>query len=194
MVFTLTHPLILGSSSPRRQEILRLLDLPFLQRNPEFDEASVSPQSFAPEDYTLTLAREKALSVKASAEEIVLGVDTVVVFQRKIFGKPQSPQHAFEILSLLNGNQHEVTSSLSLVQNGKVIFEGSENTKVYLKRWEPEVLFKYTQGPECLDKAGAYAIQGQGSFLVQEIRGCYFNVMGLPIQLTLSAVKPFLKI
>lgn len=146
--------------------------------------AQAKAKSFFLEDYIDLLDYEnkkEETTVRVYPDEcIIISADTVVVQGKNIFGKPRSPEEALEFLKKLSKDDHEVISAcVVLYQAEEIIF--SEKTRV--RFWDcPEPLLKaYADTGEGLDKAGAYAIQGKGAFLVKEIRGSWSNVVGLPI-------------
>ncbi|MEN9343547.1 MAG: Maf-like protein [Chlamydiota bacterium] len=173
-------PFILGSGSPRRKEILSLFKLPFIQVSSGFNEDTISfkedPAEYAKE---LSIAKAKALSLQFPTDPI-LTADTVVFFQGKIFNKPLDKQEAFFMLKSLSGKWHQVFTAVSLYYNEQVTTQ-CEQTKILMHTLSDEQIQLYHAHDPCLDKAGAYAIQGSGGLLVEKIEGCYYNVMGLPI-------------
>jgi len=192
MVFKTIYPLILGSTSPRRKEILSLLGLNFSIQAPSCDETYKAENFLDPFQITAYLAEKKALSISAAPDHLVLGVDTLVYLDGKILGKPQDKSEALSYLKLLNNRVHIVASGVALCQGGTLLASGHELTQVQFGNWSLEVLSTYAQTTEPLDKAGAYAIQGQGAFLTERINGCFYNIMGLPLAKTLAMLKPFL--
>ncbi len=188
-MFPLRHPLILASQSPRRAEILRMLGFAFTVVPSGEDETT--PQGMDPGMVPETLARAKALKVsREKPEALVLGADTVVVLENRILNKPADAEEALEMLRLLRGRIHLVYTGIALARAGAIAGVGVEKSEVDFAAWSDADLAAYAQSGEPLDKAGAYAIQGRGAFLVEGIRGCFFNVMGLPVQRTLGLLKP----
>ena len=186
-----THELVLASRSPRREQILRMLGLTFTSRVPPYEE-HIPPgmDSHSVPEY---LARGKALSLpERNPARLVLGSDTVVLLGDRLLGKPEGPESALEMLSELNGKTHLVVTGVALAREGRVLDSGSTVTAVTFAASPREVLRAYAYSDEPLDKAGAYAIQGRGARLVEKVDGCFYNVMGLPIQLTLRMLGPYL--
>jgi septum formation protein len=173
------RPVILGSQSPRRREILSYFTLPFVQQSPAFDESSI-PYRDNPGDYVCTLAKGKSRAIEAGDEEIVVTADSVVIYENKVFGKPRDENEAFEMLSTLCGNRHKVYTGIS-VRKGSVVYSDFEMTKVWLNELQPAQIKAYQKRCHSIDKAAGYAIQREGSIIVQEIQGCFYNVMGLPV-------------
>lgn len=172
--------MILASRSPRRKEILSALGLDFQLLYPEFDESSVPFDSKKPFDYVCELASQKAFSIHGKAQEIIISADTIVFCNEKIFGKPKDLDDAFSILEELCGKWHSVFTGVC-VRKGEKAFSEYEKTEVFLNPLNAEQIKQFHRKINCLDKAGAYAIQGPGSLICQKIVGCYYNVMGLPV-------------
>ncbi len=172
--------IILGSTSPRREEILNFFSLPFTKVPSQFDEETVI---FAgdPETYVKTLASKKAETLSYQyPEEIILTADTTVFCRGKIYNKPQSKEEAITFLEELSGLQHSVFTGVSLYfQNRTETI--CEETKIYFKELTRKQIEQYLNCINFLDKAGGYAIQQSGSILVKKIEGSYYNVMGLPL-------------
>jgi septum formation protein len=183
--------LILASRSPRREQILRMLGMEFTTRVPDYEE--IIPNGMDPKAVPEHLARGKAASMgDLGPSTLVLSSDTVVLLGDRILGKPDNADHAFEMLSALNGRTHIVVTGVALARAGIVLDSGSVLTEVTFAKVPPETLRAYADSQEPLDKAGAYAIQGHGARLVDNVRGCFYNVMGLPVQLTLRMLGPHL--
>ena len=175
-----TKPLILGSGSPRRKEILSYFELPFTQVASSFDEESI-PFEGEPERYVKELSLGKAHAIAARfPDSLILTADTVVFREGKIYGKPKDEKEAFASLSELVGHWHSVFTGVSLI-SGKEVFQGVEETKVLFNGLNTAQINHYHQRIHWQDKAGGYAIQMAGGLLVKRIDGCYYNVMGLPI-------------
>lgn len=175
--------LILGSQSPRRKEILHYFSIPFRQVPSDFDEHSISFRT-DPVEYASSLSREKALLLsKRFPQETILTADTIVFCQGKILNKPEDKEKAASMLRALSGTWHEVITSVSLFQNSNLYTE-HETTRLLFHPLTEEQIALYHQQDPCLDKAGAYTIQGVGALLVHTLQGCYYNVLGLPINVT----------
>jgi len=135
----------------------------------------------------------KAMDVAEKVKEgLVLGADTIVVLDDTIFGKPKDDNDALKMLKGLNGREHLVITGIALVNacNGQVK-SGYEVTRVLFDTLADSELIAYINSGEPEGKAGAYAIQGMGALLVKELKGCYFNVVGLPIVLLKSLLRDF---
>lgn len=170
--------IILASSSPRRIELLKRLNLNFKTIPAEIDENIDEKE---PINHVLTLAELKAKEVfkKSEKGQVIIAADTIVYY-KQIIGKPKDYNDAFKILKTLSGKWHSVyTGVFILFPNEAVSFY--EKTDVKFKRLSDELIEFYLSSGEAFDKAGAYAIQGLGSILVEKISGDFYNVMGLPI-------------
>lgn len=177
--------LILGSQSPRRREILNFFSVPFIQVNPDFDEARV-PFRGDPEAFVCEVAKQKALSLQeAYPDHPILTADTVVAMDGRLFLKPESAEEAFGMLEELSGKEHSVFTGVC-VARGKERKVGAEEAKVEFHPLSADEIRAYHRSFHPLDKAGAYAIQRGGSVIVKRIEGCYYNVMGLPLNKTRS--------
>jgi septum formation protein len=174
-------PLLLASTSPQRRAILEQLQIPFDVVAPTYDEQTrtdVDPLQVVREH-----ARGKARSVAGVAEDRpVLGVDTAVVLEGRIFGKPANAGDAEQMLEELSGKTHVVVSGLCLLTPGWEDIE-HEATRVAFRELTPRELGTYVATGEWEGRAGAYAIQGRGASLVRCIDGDYLNVVGLPTAL-----------
>ena len=166
-------PLVLASTSPQRRAILEQLGLPFDVVAPSYEEVGDDP---------LEHAAGKARSVDGGDERPVLGVDTVVVCDGRVLGKPGSPTEAERMLELLGGRRHEVVSGLCLRTPGWELARG-ETTHVEFRPLTPRDLAAYVATGEWEGRAGGYAIQGRGAALVRRIEGDFLNVVGLPAAL-----------
>jgi septum formation protein len=174
-------PLLLASTSPRRIAILEQLGVPFEVVPPRYDEQPM--QGVDAVELVRTHAREKARSVADDAgDRPVLGVDTDVVLDGRIYGKPQNATDAEVMLEELSGATHLVVSGLALVSPGWEIVE-HESTRVTFRDLTARDLAAYLATGEWEGRAGAYAIQGRGAALVRRIEGDYLNVVGLPAAL-----------
>lgn len=187
-VFKNIVPLVLASGSPRRRELLSLMGLEFRVCVAPV-EASPLPGEGGPA-YAVRAAREKALAALArlraerngpdAALPAILAADTIVLLEGEIFGKPADYAASLAMLKRLAGRTHEVITACCLL-----LPDGNENGLAPVSRvtfWNaPEAALEaYARSGETLDKAGSYAIQGQGSFLVRRIEGSWSNVVGLP--------------
>jgi septum formation protein len=172
-------PLLLASRSPQRQGILEQLGIPFEIVPPRWEEVLGGE----PAETVRANARGKARSVAGWAgERPVLGVDTEVVVDSRVFGKPGSAAEAEAMLEALAGRTHEVVSGLCLITPGWAVVE-HEVTRVTFRSLDARDLAAYVSLGEWEGRAGAYAVQGRGAGLVERIEGDYLNVVGLPAAL-----------
>lgn len=170
---------ILASGSPRRKELLESLGWPFDVIVSDVDEHLLPKED--PVAMAKRLAESKALSVSVDfPEAYVIGSDTIVTIDGQVLGKPADREESLKMLRLLNGKTHRVYSGVALC-SGDRMFSDVECTEVTFRQLDEDALSAYVESEEGLDKAGSYAIQGQGALLVQSIHGCYFNVVGLPL-------------
>jgi septum formation protein len=179
--------LVLASSSPRRQELLRNAGFEFAVQPANITEelqAGETPKAFAER-----LAREKAEEVfQQRPNDIILGADTIVIVEGEILGKPRDNADAERMLKLLSGRNHQVTTGVCLMGGGFSDVR-SENTSVQMVPFSDKEIASYVATGECLDKAGAYPIQGFASRWISRIEGDYFNVVGLPVSLVYRMLR-----
>lgn len=179
--------IILASSSPRRKELLELIQLDFkiITKNTE----EVLDDSLALPSRIEKVAYDKALPVATDLFEngdfVVIGADTIVEVDGKVLGKPKDREDAEQMLNLLSGRKHSVITGVALIptKNIKDSVMFHEITEVKFKKLTKEEIANYIATGESFDKAGSYAIQGIGTLMVEGIYGCYTNVVGLPIPL-----------
>lgn len=184
--------IVLASKSPRRKELLEMLNFEFeiLTKN---QEEIYNPNDL-PENIVKSLAFQKADSIKdlVSNEKIIIGADTIVYFDGIVLGKPKDKDDAIKMLNMLSGKIHSVYTGVCLMSKDKNITFFDE-TKVYFKKIDSKDLKMYVDTLEPMDKAGSYGIQGFAGVFVEKIEGEYFNVMGLPISKLYEELKNFNK-
>jgi septum formation protein len=174
-------PLLLASTSPQRRAILEQLGLPFDVVAPRYREQD--EPGLGAVELVRAHAQGKARSVASDAEgRPVLGVDTAVVLDGEIFGKPGGEEEGAAMLARLGGRTHAVVSGLCLVAPAWEVVE-HEETRVTFRELTPRDVAAYVAAGEWEGRAGAYAIQGLGASLVERIEGDYLNVVGLPAAL-----------
>ena len=178
--------LLLASASPRRAEILRAVGWPFETLATDIDETLLKGESA--EAAVERLALEKALAAmkRHPFALLVLGADTTVLVDSEILGKPEDEEDARRMLRLLSGRWHDVLTGVALLRagggrEGRTV--AHERTRVRFARLSDEESDWYVGSGEPMDKAGAYAVQGRAALFIEEIRGDYWNVVGLPIRL-----------
>lgn len=172
--------LILASQSPRRAELLRMLDLEFDIIPADIDESYLRHEA-APA-HAQRLAREKALVIaERHPDALVVGSDTVVVIDRAVLGKPRDEEDAVAMLMRLQGRTHRVATGIAVAERDECLAE-TEIVRVKFRAFDEATAREYVATREPMDKAGAYGIQGFGAALVEWVHGDYFAVMGLPVQ------------
>lgn len=180
--FRTAMDIILASASPRRQALLTSLGISFQVIPSSFREPEPEP-GCQPWEYALFLAQQKARHLpRRKPDSLIIAADTIVVLDNAIMNKPESEDHALDMLSRLQGNTHQVITAVSISS----VTENNDNTffcktDVEMIEAGPDVLREYIRTGEPEGKAGAYAIQGLGAFLVKSIKGSYTNVVGLPL-------------
>jgi septum formation protein len=173
--------IILASQSPRRRYLLERAGLRFTVLPSRLDEASVTAAT--PDDYVRELAQAKAMDIaRKHPDSWVIGADTVVVADGRILGKPASTAQARDMLRRLSGRMHQVLTGFCICRlSNDRMFTDAVRTDVLFKTLTDDEIEWYIRTGEPFDKAGAYAIQGIGTFLVKRINGSYTNVVGLPV-------------
>lgn len=173
--------IILASGSPRRKEILDKYDLNPLVIKSQASE--IINDGEAPEQIAMTLAFRKSIDVSRHyTDHIVIGADTIVVYEEQVLGKPADKEDAFRMLTLLSGKTHRVITGVSIIKESVGIkIVDYDITYVKFKYLSEDRIRNYINTNEYADKAGSYGIQGLGGILVEKIDGCYFNVVGLPL-------------
>ncbi len=180
--------ILLASASPRRAEILTKMGFREFDIIPaEIDESIIA---CAPDEYVLSLAKQKAMHVAKSYEGIIIAADTIVALGNEILGKPKDEFDAKNMLEKLSGKKHSVFTGICVIDTmtSKTICD-YEKTNVYFKELSDNEINDYIKTGEPMDKAGAYGIQGSACIFVTRIDGCYYNVMGLPAAKLYSILK-----
>lgn len=182
------HRLVLASASPRRRQILESLGADFVVRAASVEEHRYVDE--APEQMVMRLAREKALAVSGASvdADLVLGADTAVVLDNRVFGKPADEAEAVAMLAALSGRTHRVLSGVALVA-GEEVGDIISETEVRFRDIHPDEAQRYWQSGEPSGKAGGYAIQGFGGLFVASIMGSYSGVVGLPVFETAALLR-----
>ena len=178
---------MLASASPRRAEILRAVGWSFETWAANIDETMRAGEKA--EDAVQRLALEKAeRAARLHPNALVLAADTTVVVDSQILEKPQDGADARRMLGLLSGRWHDVLTGVALARNDRRAV-AYERTEVRFCEMSDEEIDWYIQSGEPMDKAGAYAIQGRASLFIEEIRGDYWNIVGLPVRLIYKLMK-----
>lgn len=191
---------ILASGSPRRQELLRQIDIEYDVITADVDESF--PAGTAPDKAVEMLSRRKAFAVydniKASldGECIIIAADTLVSIDRRILGKPSDAEEAFAMLLELSGRSHFVYTGVTLIYHGEkgtrdMTF--SDGAEVFFRDLSTDEIRAYIATGEPMDKAGAYGIQERGAVLASGIRGDFYTIVGLPLVKVVIGIKELLK-
>lgn len=176
--------LVLASGSPRRAQLLAAAGYAFTVDEPALDEASLHTDVASPSRRAILLALAKARRVaERSPERVVLGADTLVILGDAVLGKPRDAAEALYMLSRLSGSSHEVVTGVAVLIPGEDQRTGFAATRVTFGRWPAGAMAAYAASGAPLDKAGAYGIQDAAGPWIQDLAGCYFNVVGLPLSL-----------
>lgn len=179
--------IILASASPRRRDILDQLQIPYRAVPSPVKEVWLADEP--PQAMVSRLAKEKAAAVHVLfPEACTIAADTIVVADGTILGKPRDTEEATLMLKKLQGIWHEVITGVC-VRTDQLMKVDVAKTRVRMRSLTPEEIEAYVASGEPMGKAGAYAIQGLGASLVEEIAGCFYNVVGLPIALTIRLLR-----
>lgn len=185
-VFRNLRPLLLASASPRRSRLLAQTGLEFAVAAQDCAEPAAK-YGEKPAAYAARMAALKADSAaRGRPDAVIIAADTIVVIDDDILGKPSDSTAALAMLRKLNGRRHSVFTAVHLLLPAPLAF--CEESRVRFAQWPEQILAAYAAGTEPLDKAGAYAAQGEGAFLIKEISGSFANVAGLPIERLVRAL------
>ena len=176
-----SYKIILASQSPRRAEILRMIGVSFKVEPSNINEEI--NQKIKQNEIPINLSKAKAEKISHKyPDKIIIGADTVVVYNKKIFGKPKDKNESKKMLKALSGNCHEVITGVTIMNEKLGIVKTfSETTKVFVQKIPTKQIEFYVNNYNTLDKAGSYGIQEWFSVWIKKIDGCYYNVMGLPV-------------
>ncbi len=191
------YSLILGSTSPRRREIMNILNYPYETVSPELDEEK-SECEFE-QEIVVDIAKKKLNSLRTVTDRYekvaVITADTAVFSGSRQLGKPTCEKEAFDMLNMLKGKWHDVYTGVAMLikspgqEEREILFW--EKTRVKFRKMPDSFLLEYVNSGEPMDKAGSYGIQGRGSLLVEQIVGDFYNVMGLPVGRIWELLKDF---
>jgi len=183
--------IILASASPRRKEILSTTALSFSVHAGNYEEDL--GLSMKPRDLARFLSFKKAEAIATMHKNaVIIAADTFIVFQDRLLGKPHTEKEAKKMLAMLNGRAHSVITGFTVLDSdSRKKASRSVETKVYFKKLTIKEINAYVRTGEPLDKAGAYAIQGLGSALIEKIEGDFLNVVGLPLSALCRTLKQF---
>lgn len=181
--------LILASTSPRRQELLKQVGIDFSVKVSDIDESNVT--IINPVEKVQQLAYLKGKSVHTKHDnEIILSADTIVVCNNIILSKPSNKEAAYDMIRTLSGHKHEVYTGVAIRSAlEETVFV--EKTEVQFWPLEDKEIARYIEADEPYDKAGGYGIQGMGALFVKRIIGDYYNVVGLPLSRTVRELRSF---
>lgn len=176
------HKILLGSKSPRRQEILRYFHLPFEVESPDFDEVSISFDG-NPENYVIAIAEGKGKSLQSQyPDHVIITADTIVMHQKRPLLKPTDEKDAMSMLKKLSGQTHHVYTAVSVHYKDQVHTEVGK-TAVAFNHLTDKQIERYLQSAHGIDKAGSYGGQEIGSLLIDSIDGSFYNLIGLPVNI-----------
>ncbi len=182
--------IVLASSSKSRSKILKNAGIHFFQINPLCDEEAIKKRIKSkknkPKQYVKKLSFEKAKSIsvlKKFKKETVVGCDTIIIYNKKIFDKANNMTEAKNKIKLLSGKKHKIISALTICENGKKIWQCEETTHVKIRKMNSKQISTYLNktGKKILDSVGCYQIESFGPTIIENIDGDFFNVMGLPL-------------
>lgn len=179
--------LILASKSPRRKELLQKCGIPFLCDPANIDETLKEGLTIPEKIKELSFRKANAV-LKRHSSGVVIGSDTAVVIHGKILGKPHDVQEAYSMLEELQGNTHQVITGLCILSTQR-IYQNVTVSEVTFASMTDEEIRKYIATGECMDKAGAYGIQGYGGRYITGIKGDFYSIMGLPLNLVYEELK-----
>ena len=186
--------IVLASTSPRRSALLKQIGLSFEIVAPDVDESRYSFDEDPPgtvERLALAKARSAAGQVDIRGR-LVLGADTVVLFEDRVLGKPVDAEDAYHMLRRLTGHSHRVLTGFALLDpDTDRSITGHEWTTVFLRECTDEEIRAYVDTGEPLDKAGSYGAHALGSSLITRVEGCFYNVIGLPLARLIMTLKTF---
>ena len=183
--------IILASKSPRRKELLEKIVEDFTVVESDFDEEDIEYEGDVSKYViSLAVAKAKQVSTKLNKPAIVIAADTVVVLEDKILEKPKTKKDAECMLSALSGNNHKVYTGLCVIdtKTNNIVQEVAFTNVKFSKLTNNEIQ-EYIETGSPMDKAGAYGIQDFGAVFVEKIEGCYYNVMGLPLNVLYKILK-----
>ena len=176
-----SYKIILASQSTRRAEILRMIGVNFKVDSSNINEEM--NQKIEQNEIAIILSKAKAEKISQKyPNNIIIGADTIVVYNEKIFGKPKDKNESRKMLKALSGNCHKVITGVTIMNKKLGVLKTfSETTKVFVKKIPRNQIEFYVNNYNTLDKAGSYGIQEWFSVWIKKINGCYYNVMGLPV-------------
>ena len=187
--------IILASKSPRRKELLDLLNLEYEIIVSDAEEILEDNLTIGEQVKKLSYIKAKTVFDKTSGDRIVIGSDTMVVKNNKIYGKPKDEEHAFEMLSELKNSKHEAVTGFTILveRNGRYEeYIEYDMAEVYFKDMTNEEIINWINTGKSLDKAGAYAVQDEFIVFIEKFNGNYSTIMGLPIHKVYDILKKYI--
>lgn len=184
--------IILASQSPRRKELLDLIHVKYEIMVSEVEEKLESNVTIEEQAQTLSYQKAKAVFNKTTGDRVVIGSDTMVIKNNKPYGKPKNEEEAIAMLKELKNGKHQVITGLAILiqKNGEYKEEiVYDITEVYIKEMDEQEIIDWVKSGNALDKAGAYAIQGEFAKYIEKIKGNYTTVVGLPIHKVYEILK-----
>lgn len=180
MKFTTNHDIVLATASPRRKELFGLLHIPFEIITSDVEETSVKAENIR--DYVIEVACLKACDVaRKMPRKTVIGADTIVVFEQSLLHKPTTREEAISHLQKLSGAKHSVMTAVAIIEPSGNKTTVVEETIVEFKKLPLQLIEAYVDSGDPFDKAGGYGIQTLGALFINQIKGDYNNVVGLPL-------------
>lgn len=178
--------IILASTSPTRQAMLRNAGVPFVSESPSVDERALADRhpEWQPADVALQLAKAKAEEVsQRNPHSLVIGADQVLAFQDRTFSKPHNEQECRQQLMTLRGNMHSLISAVTTARDGQALWSHSDEAKLTMRQFSEMFLDSYLAsiGADCTSSVGGYKIEGLGSQLFSKVYGDHFTILGLPL-------------
>jgi len=176
--------LILASKSPRRREILKILNIPYIVFSTNNEEKIKEENTRYIRSLIIAISKKKVWDVaRYFSNGLILGVDTAVCFNRRVLEKPENAQQALKFLKMLSGNKHQVLSGITIKSASEDIsYSSCSVTEVHFTKISDREMSQYIEQGEWAGKAGGYAIQGKAAIFVEKIVGSFYNVMGLPVE------------
>ena len=188
--------IILASKSPRRKELLEMMGIKnFEIKVSDIDETLDKKNTLEEQIQKLAYKKAKAIFDKTKGDRIVIGSDTLVVRENRIYGKPKTKEEAFDMIQELQNAEHEVITGICIIkeESGKCTeYTDYDKSSVSIKEMTNVEIANWVNSGEAMDKAGAYAIQGKFAVYITRIEGNYYSVMGLPISKVYDQIKKYI--
>ena len=179
--------IVLASQSPRRKELLEKCNVSFICDPADIDE-TIDMRNHLNDEIQNLAYRKAEACLKRHPDDLIIGSDTIVVLNKEVLGKPKDEADAFRMLKGLQGNTHEVITGLCFLSKRRK-YNAVSISKVAFSTMSDDEIKDYISTGECMDKAGAYGIQGFGGRYITRIEGDYYTIMGLPLNLVYEELK-----